>query len=89
MFILLFQCSHCIFCTLSNLCMIKMQQLSLKNDVIRKMLGLPDIGAHSGNASPKSLLEGQKMMQVKLSEVFNVVAIGYSYNVHYVQLQSC
>lgn len=38
------------------------QQLSLRNDVIRKMLGLPDIGARSGNASPKSL-EGQKMMQ--------------------------
>ncbi|XP_047093586.1 ALBINO3-like protein 2, chloroplastic [Lolium rigidum] len=39
------------------------QQLSLRNDVIRKMLGLPDIGAHSGNASPKSVLEGQKAMQ--------------------------
>ncbi|KAM0894710.1 hypothetical protein ACQ4PT_024204 [Festuca glaucescens] len=39
------------------------QQLSLRNDVIRKMLGLPDIGAHSGNASPKSVLWGQKTMQ--------------------------
>uniref|UniRef100_A0ACD5XXH2 Uncharacterized protein n=1 Tax=Avena sativa TaxID=4498 RepID=A0ACD5XXH2_AVESA len=39
------------------------QQLSLRNDVICKMLGLPDIGARSGNASQKSLPEGQKMMQ--------------------------
>jgi hypothetical protein len=45
-----------------------MQQLSLRNDVIRKMLGLPGIVAHSGNASPKSVLEGQKAMQVKPSE---------------------
>ncbi|CAM0912987.1 unnamed protein product [Alopecurus aequalis] len=39
------------------------QQLALRNDVICKMLGLPNIAAHSGNAAPKSLLERQKMMQ--------------------------
>uniref|UniRef100_A0ACD5ZQ71 Uncharacterized protein n=1 Tax=Avena sativa TaxID=4498 RepID=A0ACD5ZQ71_AVESA len=39
------------------------QQLSLRNDVICKILGLPDIGAPPGNQSQKSLLEGQKMMQ--------------------------
>jgi hypothetical protein len=63
--------------------------MSLRNDVIRKMLGLPVVGAHSGNASPKTLIEGQKIMQVKQSEIFNVVAIGCSNYVHYMQLPSC
>ncbi|XP_037466953.1 ALBINO3-like protein 2, chloroplastic [Triticum dicoccoides] len=39
------------------------QQLSLRNDIVRKMLGLPDTGALAGNTSPKSLHEGQKIMQ--------------------------
>lgn len=39
------------------------QQLSLRNDTVCKMLGLPDTGALAGNTSPKSLHEGQKIMQ--------------------------
>jgi hypothetical protein len=69
--------------------MIKMQQMSLRNDVIRKMLGLPVIGAHSGTTSPKTPLEGQKIMQVKQYEIFNVVAIGCFNYVHCMQLPSC
>ena len=71
--------------------MIKMQQLSLRNDIVRKMLGLPDTGALAGNTSPKSLHEGQKIMQVKPSEGLNVVDMHSSYYIymHHVQLPSC
>lgn len=39
------------------------QQLYLRPGVIRKMFGLPDIGARAGNTAFRSPLEGQEMIQ--------------------------
>lgn len=56
--------------TLYTLCyilifqMIKVQQLSLRNGAVRKLLGLPDIRSQDGHRAEKSPLEGPKMMQV-------------------------
>lgn len=56
--------------TLYTLCyilifqMVKVQQLSLRNGAVRKLLGLPDIRSQDGHRAEKSPLEGPKMMQV-------------------------
>jgi hypothetical protein len=46
---------------------IKVQQLSLRNSAVRKLLGLPDIRAQVVRRAEKSPLEGPKMMQVQPS----------------------
>jgi hypothetical protein len=43
--------------------MIKSQQLFLRNDAFRKLLGLPDTRAHVGYRAEKSPLEVPEMMQ--------------------------
>lgn len=43
--------------------MIKLQQLSLRNDAVRKLLGLPDTRAQVGYRAQKSPLEVPEMMQ--------------------------
>lgn len=73
----------------SNFQVIKMQQLSLRNVVVQKMLGLPDIKARLGYTAQNSRLDGHKMMQVEPSAVCCIVAIGCSNYMHYVQLSSC
>lgn len=51
---------------------IKVQQLSLRNGAVRKLLGLPDVRAQLGYRAEKSPLEGHKMMQVQPSTTLQV-----------------
>lgn len=52
-----------------------MQQLSLRNVTVRKLLGLPDVRAQVGYRAEKSPLEGHKMMQVQLSTTLHALII--------------
>lgn len=53
--------------------MIKSQQLSLRNDAVRKLLGLPDTRAQVGYRAQKSPLEVPEMMQACPSTLCAVV----------------
>jgi len=53
--------------------MIKVQQLSLRNGAVRKLLGLPYIRAQVGSRAEKSHLEGSKTMQVQPSTLHVLV----------------
>ena len=53
--------------------MIKVQQLSLRNGAVRKLLGLPYIRAQVGSRAEKSPLEGSKTMQVQPSTLHVLV----------------
>lgn len=68
------QSKHCVLnVTFYFFQMIKSQQLSLRNDAVRKLLGLPDTRAQVGYRAQKSPLEVPEMMQACPSTLCAVV----------------